>query len=55
MIEKHGVCAGEGEAPKPETTQAPVKAAESGCCGGACGTDPMSKMAEKVADTIKDK
>ena len=41
-----------------ETEEAPVKKASDEkdmcrkptCCGNACGTDPMSKLAEAVAD-----
>lgn len=48
-MEKHGVCAGEGEAP-PAEKQGESKA----CCGErkSCGEDPLSKMADSVAGGI---
>lgn len=47
-MEKRGVVEGENEAP---TKQAADKSCEKPkCCGNACGTDPMSKLAEAVAE-----
>ena len=45
MMEKHGVCAGEGDAPaKPDGEK------QAGGCGRpACGRDTASKLAEAAA------
>lgn len=55
-MEKRGVIDTENEAPvtKEAAQKEPCK---PGCCKQACGTDPMSKLAEAVADkqAIKDK
>jgi hypothetical protein len=48
-MEKRGVVDGEGTAP-PAVKQAEQACARPACCKGACGTDPMSKLAEAVAD-----
>lgn len=52
-MEKRGVVEGENETPKTQTKEAATNEAcdKPKCCGQqACGTDPMSKMAEAVAD-----
>lgn len=52
-MEKRGVIEGEGEATKTQEKEAATNEACSKpkCCGqSACGTDPMSKMAEAVAE-----
>ena len=50
-MEKHGVCAGEGEAPKPEKNAQ----ADGKCCQGTqkCGGDVASKAAEAAAKPPK--
>lgn len=50
-MEKRGVVGDENEAPAKEAAD---KACEKPvCCQGACGTDPLSKAAEAVADKAK--
>lgn len=52
-MEKRGVVEGEIEAPKTQTKEAATNEAcdKPKCCGQqACGNDPMSKMAEAVAE-----
>ena len=47
-MEKRGVVEGENEAPAKQA--ADKSCAEPKCCGNTCGTDPVSKLAEAVAD-----
>ena len=57
-MEKRGVVADENEAPATKQAQdaTNVPCSKPTCCQQACGTDPLSKAAEAVADkAIKDK
>lgn len=51
-MEKRGVVGDENEAPAKEAADKAV-CAKPVCCQGACGTDPLSKAAEAVADKAK--
>lgn len=56
MMEKQGVCSGEGEAPKPDEKKAADQQPAAQKCGHVhqgCGHDTLSKMAEKVAEKPK--
>mgnify|MGYP000343439029 CR=1 FL=1 len=55
MMEKTGVCSGEGEAPKPDEKKAADQPADQKCghVHQGCGHDTLSKMAEKAAETPK--
>lgn len=48
VMEKRGVVEGENEAPAKQAADTACE--KPTCCGNACGTDPMSKLAEAVAD-----
>ena len=58
MMEKRGVTEGEYEPshgaqarePEDQIKQAEEKDVQKPCCGGKCGSDPLSRMAEKVAE-----
>lgn len=59
-MEKRGVVSGEGSevggSAQQRTAKDALKAAQDvakPCCGGSCGTDPLSRLAEKTAETSK--
>lgn len=54
-MEKRGVVDAENEQP-PATKEAAQKTCTPGCCKQACGTDPLSKIAEAAKEAaVKDK
>lgn len=55
MMEKQGVVAGEGEAPKPQENQKTAGACGDGSgSGDGCGGDTLSKAAEVAKEATKE-